>query len=177
MQGSNLRPLPCQGFRYDGKRAETVLRIHCARFVPISILFCIKHLQRIVPNLLTETQRWVIPFHVMNATHKRAKKGGQVGANGEWYEGGQFVSVAGLPKSKKRTSNTSRRVEVEPYVWEVSRDGMAPIYRCMRGLEFVVGGRAEFNFSLRGEYATPEEVARRIDRIFRFNSGERWEPV
>jgi len=113
----------------------------------------------------------------VNETHSRAKAGGQVGANGEWYEGGQFIATTDHAKSHKRAAKSSGKVEVAPYVWEFAPEGMAPIYRCMRGLEFVRNGRAEFNPRLSGEYATAQEVARRMDRISRFNAGERFEAV
>lgn len=113
----------------------------------------------------------------MNEMHSRAKVGGEVGANGEWYAGGQFIATTDKPKTGRRQSKSGRKVEVEPYVWQVAPEGMAPIYRCLRGLEFVRNGRAEFNPGLRGEFATAQEVASRMDRISRFNAGERFEAV
>ena len=51
---------------------------------------------------------------------KRAKKGGEYGANGEWYEGGKFINtVADNPKGRgKKTKKTGKR-EIEPYKWEI----------------------------------------------------------
>ena len=49
----------------------------------------------------------------------RAKKGGQIGANGEFYKGGAFIATTdkyskGHPKPKKQG-----KVEIQPYVWEI----------------------------------------------------------
>lgn len=59
----------------------------------------------------------------------RAKQGGQRGANGEWYKGGQFVNT--IPENDKRHGSrprTARKVEIEPYSWQPGRDDAFPVY-------------------------------------------------
>lgn len=55
----------------------------------------------------------------------RATKGGQIGANGEFYKGGQFLNtVKENPKGQaKKKVKKPRKVQIEPYVW-VSGDQM-----------------------------------------------------
>ena len=54
-----------------------------------------------------------------------AKKGGEIGANGEFYKGGQFVAdcedtVKGL---RQHPHKKTRKVQIAPYQWvEVDRD-------------------------------------------------------
>ena len=58
------------------------------------------------------------------ATTKRAAKGGEFGANGEWYEGGKFINT--IPENQKREGGRrpakARKVQVGPFRWE-SNDG------------------------------------------------------
>ncbi len=56
----------------------------------------------------------------MLTTTKRAAKGGEYGANGEWYEGGKFINT--IPENDKRHGSRKRgvrKVQIEPYVWVV----------------------------------------------------------
>lgn len=51
----------------------------------------------------------------------RAIKGGQYGANGEWYEGGKFLNT--IPENRKKEGSAPkgkiRKCQVAPYVWEM----------------------------------------------------------
>ena len=58
---------------------------------------------------------------------KRAKAGGEVGKNGFWYDGGQFLPETMLGKMSKRSAKelkayTSRKQEIEPFVWELPKN-------------------------------------------------------
>ena len=53
------------------------------------------------------------------ATQRRAKVGGETGANGKWYEGG-----------KKSTG----KQEIAPYKWEVAPNDERSIYSQFRGV-------------------------------------------
>lgn len=56
----------------------------------------------------------------MNAKlQRRAAKGGEYGANGEFYDGGKFLNTIqeNGKQEKKRKKPTGRR-EVAPFVWE-----------------------------------------------------------
>lgn len=48
-----------------------------------------------------------------------AKKGGEIGANGEFYKGGQFVadSEHTVKGKKKKTISGTRKIRIEPYKW------------------------------------------------------------
>lgn len=68
----------------------------------------------------------------------QAKKGGEYGANGEWYKGGQFVNtIAGNEKRTGSRKKTTRKVEVAPYKWGLCPEGMFPIFQ-------IVGTHAEY---------------------------------
>ena len=55
-----------------------------------------------------------------------AKKGGEFGANGEWYKGGQFV--ADTEDWEKTHNYKPRKVCVAPYQWEVAHAGENAIF-------------------------------------------------
>ena len=67
----------------------------------------------------------------MKNTTKRAKKGGEIGANGEFYEGGKFINTA--HERAKRFGSTPkapplRRVPVRPGVWMMQeKPGQRPL--------------------------------------------------
>lgn len=54
----------------------------------------------------------------MSVAQQRAKKGGEVGTNGEWYEGGKFLPTTEKPKGKKAKRGSGKQ-QVAPYIWEV----------------------------------------------------------
>jgi len=60
----------------------------------------------------------------------RAKAGGEIGTNGEFYEGGKFLPSTERAKgtAKKRRAAT-RKVEIEPRVWAVCPEGMRSLFR------------------------------------------------
>ena len=117
----------------------------------------------------------------MNATHSRAKAGGEYGANGEWYEGGKFINT--VPENAKRQKATKRftgKQQYENYKWAVAPvEGHRAIFPMLAGFEMpiregreIVGFR--FNTDLRGEWTLPEVVAKREAMIAAYNSGQRW---
>lgn len=64
----------------------------------------------------------------------QAKTGGQVGLNGEFYKGGQFLPSTTLPKMQQgKIVEKPTRQEVAPYVWELTPEpGLKSIYRMIR---------------------------------------------
>ena len=108
---------------------------------------------------------------------KRAAKGGELGANGEWYEGGKFINT--IPENKKREGSTprkARKVEIEPYVWVLDpMDGTHSIYRKLAGIHGkVINGVMVINTTeavLRWTGDTIEQVQ---SLAARYNAGERW---
>lgn len=67
----------------------------------------------------------------MTTIKVRAKKGGEFGANGEWYKGGQFINtVAENPKNYQITQKftKSNKHQVAPFCYKVLREGYHSIY-------------------------------------------------
>ena len=68
----------------------------------------------------------------------RAKKGGETGLNGEWYDGGQFLPSSestvkgehGRPSSETRITG---KQEIAPYKWVVDPDGRRAIWPVVNG--------------------------------------------
>jgi hypothetical protein len=115
----------------------------------------------------------------MKTTTKRAQKGGEFGANGEWYEGGKFINT--IPENRKREGSTKRgtgKQEVAPYVWEVGPEGKRSLYRQFAGvygkvIDGVAVMRTDDQLAQTLNYfGTTYEQAAEI--ISRWNAGERW---
>lgn len=63
------------------------------------------------------------------AKQLRAKKGGEIGMNGELYAGGTFLPNTQLSKMAKSARRSAlRKVEIEPYKWVEAREGLRPIF-------------------------------------------------
>lgn len=113
-------------------------------------------------------------------TTKRAAKGGEYGANGEWYEGGKFINTVAENRKKEGSAKSRpRKVQIEPFVWVV--DDRRPLFAIVgTGAEYI--DRNEWQKGIR-PYApafrdgvmyngtTIEEVQAICDR---FNAGERF---
>lgn len=112
----------------------------------------------------------------MTCTTKRAAKGGEFGANGEWYEGGKFINT--VPENQKKEGSTprkARKVEIEPYKWVVSEDGRRSIYQAFAGIfGKLVNGKLEVlcNDRVFAYTGTGREEAQAM--ADRYNAGERW---
>ena len=113
----------------------------------------------------------------MTATQTRAKVGGEVGANGEFYEGGKFLNTVADKGKGKPAKPKARKVQVEPYVWVVSdrtpifsmvgaQAGYVDRYAPAKGICPSVAGVAYYGDTFRG-VSVAELCAR-------FNAGERW---
>jgi hypothetical protein len=106
----------------------------------------------------------------------RAKKGGQVGVNGEFYEGGTFLPSTERPKGKpvKKTG----KQEIEPYKWELAPEGKTSIYKQIAGIigsvrngvaELRTDDRLYVTLSYYG--VTPTKAQELVDS---YNTGNRW---
>jgi len=110
----------------------------------------------------------------------RAKKGGEYGANGEWYKGGRFLNT--IPENAKKEGSRPkkpRKVQVEPYVWVTdTRKPLLSIVGC--GAEYI--DRQDWRKGIRpylpafrnGVMYTGETLERVQELCDRFNAGERW---
>jgi hypothetical protein len=106
---------------------------------------------------------------------KRAAKGGQVGVNGEFYEGGKF-----LPRNPERPrqdcagrASKARKIQIEPGVFIEAPHGYRPIIEIIVGADY---DRESKQFALWPEdhkvWASynRETIAARVNA---FNAGER----
>lgn len=113
---------------------------------------------------------------------KRAAKGGELGANGEWYEGGKFIATTDREKKLGSTPKAakSRKVQIEPYVWVV--DTRRPLFsfvgvgaeydRQTKTMRPYMPAFENFGGGVMYNGTTIEEIQAICDR---FNAGERWQ--
>lgn len=104
----------------------------------------------------------------------RAAKGGEVGVNGEFYEGGKF-----LPRNPERPrqdcsgNRKARKIQIEPYVWIEAPAGFAALIERIVGADY---DRETKQFALWG---VDHAIWQRHDRdriaahVAAFNRGER----
>jgi hypothetical protein len=108
----------------------------------------------------------------------RANKGGEIGANGEFYKGGRFINtIAENAKKEGSKPRKPRKVQIAPYVWVVS--DAAPLFGMVGtvagyidrsnpalGIKPDAAGVAYYGDDYHGR-----TVAEQCDR---YNAGERW---
>lgn len=114
----------------------------------------------------------------MNTTHERAPKGGAFGANGEWYEGGKFINTvaANEKRAAKAARKSTRKQEIEPYVWAVPPvPGQMSLLRRFAGVFGTVRNGVAYvqcqQVTLDYYRTTLEEVQ---SWVAAYNRGERW---
>ena len=110
---------------------------------------------------------------------KRAPKGGAVGANGEFYEGGKFINtVAENAKQLGSVPKKVRKSQIMPYVWVETPEGQRSIFTKISGIFAQVTGdiahmRDDDRLPQTLEYfGVTFEYAK--DLVERYNRGERW---
>lgn len=116
------------------------------------------------------------------ATQKRAKVGGEFGANGEWYEGGKFINT--VPENRKKEGSHPKgtgKQEIAPYVWEVAPNGERSLYKKFAGAwgrvengvaVFAYGSDIErLNHVLAYCGVTKAQAQEMLDK---WNAGQRW---
>ena len=116
----------------------------------------------------------------MNAseTKFRADKGGELGVNGEWYEGGQFLPSTTLPKMQKQQGkkyNKTHKIEIEPYKWVEANKADSSIMTQF-GIFMIIdweNGIAKPTYN-QNAYAHYGKTNEQIEKVCeRFNGGER----
>lgn len=135
----------------------------------------------------------------------QAKVGGELGINGEWYEGGQFLPnyETTIKGAVKATILMGTKKEVAPYVWQAApADDMLSIYDRVgkfcndnrKDSQFVKGeGFSNFALislhsegpwnhigedgKLHGDKFSSEWISFATNLMNRFNNGERWFPL
>jgi hypothetical protein len=110
---------------------------------------------------------------------KRAPKGGAVGANGEFYEGGKFINT--ITENDKRLGSKPKKVsksQIMPYVWVETPEGKRSIFTKISGIFAQVTGdiahmREDDRLQQTLDYfGVTHEYA--VDLVERYNRGERW---
>lgn len=116
-------------------------------------------------------------------TMARATKGGEIGINGDVYEGGQFLPNTTLPKgfNKRDMRAATRKQNIAPCVW-----GVAPSPELRAIFAYLAGSYGMFNHTTKTfspflpfiesqERNCPnfkrDEI---LGLIEKWNSGERW---
>jgi len=112
----------------------------------------------------------------MNQDKTRANPGGQIGANGEFYKGGQFIARTDRPKGQPVRHKKTGKREIEPFVWVLPPvEGAQAIFPRLSGRH--PWNRDTKTFGFNEEFIEdlgPIDGARERQLINLFNSGERW---
>lgn len=110
---------------------------------------------------------------------RQAAKGGQVGTNGEWYEGGKFLPSTKQPKRHGgKAVRGARRVLIEPGVFAEAPEGKGSVFESIRSLIDGAALSANPGAPLL-PHPSPIVIenfggANLLDRIAAYNRGERW---
>lgn len=108
-------------------------------------------------------------------SQKRAKQGGEIGKNGEFYAGGTFLPSTTLTKMTRTVAKGSRKVQIQPYTW-VASEGRKSLFEAFAGVFGTVSreGVATLTASpaTLAYYRTSRDEAQEM--IDRYNNGERW---
>jgi hypothetical protein len=109
---------------------------------------------------------------------KRAKTGGEVGTNGEFYHGGEFLPTTELPsRHKGKVTPKARKQEWEPYKWS-----FAPIEGQFAIFPQLSGALGKYDhitktFTVFAPYVSQLPIdaqERAAELVRRYNAGERW---
>jgi len=119
----------------------------------------------------------------MKTNTKRAAKGGEFGANGEWYEGGKFINT--VPENAKKAviakPAKAARERVAPYQFETAPvAGLRSIYQATVGIVATHEGDC---LAVRTDAGLADTLAYlgksmewAVSMVARWNAGERWAP-
>ena len=112
----------------------------------------------------------------MTTATKRARKGGEYGANGEWYDGGKFINTVAENAKKERSKPFKpSKCEIAPYVWALNSEGKSSLYRQFAGaFGKVIDGTAVYVGSDRILAYCGRTREEAQDLLDRWNAGERW---
>lgn len=107
----------------------------------------------------------------------RAKKGGEIGLNGETYKGGTFLPTTRLPKrgSTKGAARTGRQL-VEPGVFAVPPPGLRSIFSTIRDVTVWCGGNLAPYFEGHRYWTSECAMDRKEVKVLceKYNDGERF---
>ena len=102
-------------------------------------------------------------------TQRRAKTGGEIGVNGEWYEGGKFIANTDHPKGQPRKAKP-RKAEIRPWVWvEAPSADHRAICATIGGIDF------KYNHDTGTLHPCQDDIPQhRLDLAEAFNAGRMW---
>ena len=110
---------------------------------------------------------------------KRAKKGGEVGPNGEWYPAGSFIATTDMPKMlrRKRIKAADKKVQFErnrydKSSWVVPKPGQLSILNVLDpflNLDNSINEKAMLHYK-----RSEDEIEQARELAGKFGSGERW---
>lgn len=110
-------------------------------------------------------------------TTKRAIKGGEFGANNEWYEGGKFIATTERPKTEGSKPKKASKQEIAPYKWEMAPSANhRSIYKKINAIFGRMDENGLFTFSCHEETLVYLGLDREICERFiaAYNGGQRW---
>ena len=109
---------------------------------------------------------------------RRAKAGGEYGANGEWYEGGKFIANTDRAKSKPRPYKKTGRQQITRDEWAVPPEGYRSLFsRWCQLWAFHPDGSVTPRDGLNVEYWGADIITQSIEALEKWKQGERWYPV
>lgn len=105
----------------------------------------------------------------------QAKRGGQVGMNGETYKGGQFLPNTELPKrGGKKNPLATKKQQIAPYVWQVAPNGEMSIFSNVQAFVRVQNDTMMIIASAETLDYFKVDRAELQAKVDRWNNGERW---
>jgi len=107
---------------------------------------------------------------------RQAKTGGEIGANGELYKGGQFIAESDKTLKGSTKRKPPKKQEIAPYKWEVApEEGLQSIFtQITYYCKWADGYDSTFEVIpgiVKSNNADLEQIQ---DLVNRWNNGERW---
>lgn len=121
----------------------------------------------------------------MKTTQKRAKAGGEIGANGEFYDGGKFIATKDNAKKAPAPKKPSRGYEIDNRVFaQDAPEGYLTLYSVLAGIHCRNGNEFSPNYTylegftrLNPDVDSDAFVFEEMCRIDAWNAGNRWRRI
>ncbi len=108
---------------------------------------------------------------------KRAKSGGEVAMNGEFYHGGEFLPTTQLPSQPKarKVVRQPRRSQIARYEWAETPEGKRSIFTAIIGTVAQERNGVMSRFEPAIAHYGEMTAGRPLDELIAaWNAGERW---